>query len=95
MVVLKNKYIFESPAKRGLPAGKRNLALLAKESSGFSGAEIEQAIIAALYRANRQQQQIGLSHMLEQLKTSKPLSVLRSEEITALRRWAKNRTVPV
>jgi len=33
MVVLKNKYIFESPAKRGLPAGKRNLALLAKESS--------------------------------------------------------------
>ena len=81
--------------KRGLQAGKRNLALLAKESSGFSGAEIEQAIIAALYRANRQQQQIGLSHMLEQLKTSKPLSVLRSEEITALRHWAKNRTVPV
>jgi DNA polymerase III delta prime subunit len=81
--------------KRGLQAGKNHLELLAKESNGFSGAEIEQAVIAALYRANRQQQKVGATHILEQLNITKPLSVLRSEEITALRRWAKSRTVPV
>ena len=69
--------------------------ILAKQSEGFSGAEIEQAIIAALYRANRQQQKLGVRHITEQLQTSKPLSILRSEEINALRQWAKSRTVPV
>ncbi len=81
--------------KRGLQSNQRDLNTLAKQSEGFSGAEIEQAIIAALYRANRQQQKLGARHITEQLQTSKPLSILRSEEINALRQWAKSRTVPV
>ncbi|VAW94593.1 ATPase, AAA family [hydrothermal vent metagenome] len=66
----------------------------AQISDGFSGAEIEQAVVAALYDARAKQENLNDSHIIHQVKNSKPLSVVMSERITALRDWASNRTVP-
>ncbi len=81
--------------KRGLSAGDNNLVALTDASVGFSGAEIEQVVISALYSAMTAQQKIGAQHILEQIRNTRPLSVLRNEEIEALRLWARDRTVPV
>ena len=81
--------------KRGLSAEEGNLLTLADASDGFSGAEIEQVIISALYSAKSAQQKIGPAHLMEQIRSTRPLSVLRSEEIEALRLWARDRTIPV
>ena len=81
--------------KRGLAAGEKNLLSLADASDGFSGAEIEQVVISALYSAKTAQQNIGATHILEQIRSTRPLSVLRSEDIEALRLWARGRTIPV
>jgi SpoVK/Ycf46/Vps4 family AAA+-type ATPase len=81
-------------ARRRLDPARYDCKLLAEKSAGFSGAEIEQAIISALYRATSKKELISTGHIIEQLESTKPLAVVKSEEITALRDWAKERTVP-
>lgn len=81
--------------KRGYKPGKFDIQKLVAESVDFCGAEIEQAIIAALYHASMEKEAILTEHIVEQLRSSKPLAVLKGEEITALRTWAKERTIPV
>ncbi len=71
-----------------------DLAELARESDGFSGAEIEQAIVSALYLARAQNQPLANQHLLTELGQTRPLSVVMAEKITALRQWASTRTVP-
>ncbi len=80
---------------RALKPEDFDLKLLAQSSADFSGAEIEQAIISALYRASSEKETITTRHILEQVQSTKPLSALKSEEITSLRSWAKERTIPV
>jgi SpoVK/Ycf46/Vps4 family AAA+-type ATPase len=67
---------------------------LAQASDGFSGAEIEQAVVAALYEAHAQNEPLATRHVLAELKRTRPLSVVRAEELAALREWASERTVP-
>jgi SpoVK/Ycf46/Vps4 family AAA+-type ATPase len=71
-----------------------DLDALAAASEGFSGAEIEQAVVAALYTAFARRAELGTAHILEEIQATKPLSVTRAEEIEALREWAKGRAVP-
>jgi SpoVK/Ycf46/Vps4 family AAA+-type ATPase len=80
--------------KRGLKTEDFDLKEIVDVTVGFSGAEIEQAIISALYRASTEKEGISTKHILEQIKSTKPLSVLKEEEISALRAWAKERTIP-
>ena len=80
--------------KRGLKPEDFDLRQIVDVTVGFSGAEIEQAIIAALYRASTEKEPISTKHIVEQIKSTKPLSVLKEEEISALRDWAKERTIP-
>jgi len=75
------------------PAGF-DLAALAAASDGFSGAEIEQAVVSALYTAFARGAQLSTDLILEELKATKPLSVTRAEHIEELREWARGRTVP-
>lgn len=70
-----------------------DLDLLAEASEGFSGAEIEQAIVSALYTAFSKGTDLTNGLIVEELKATKPLSVTRKEAIAALRRWAQGRTV--
>jgi hypothetical protein len=60
---------------------------------GFSGAEIEQAIVAALYAAHAKKQDLAMTHILDEVEMTKPLSVVMHERIQGLRQWAAGRTV--
>ena len=81
-------------AKRKVECGEFDLAALAQASKGFSGAEIEQGIVAALYSAHAESAPLAQAHVLAELKATKPLSVLMAEKVDALRAWAASRTVP-
>jgi SpoVK/Ycf46/Vps4 family AAA+-type ATPase len=70
-----------------------DLAALAAGSEGFSGAEIEQAIVAALYTAFSAGAELTTAHIAEELRRTRPLSVTRAEAITALRAWAAERAL--
>ena len=80
--------------KRGRDAGAFDLQKLAASSEGFSGAEIEQAIVSGLYTAFSQKQQLATEIILGELRSTQPLSVTRAEDIAALRAWARDRAVP-
>lgn len=70
---------------------------LAQAREGFSGAEIEQGIVAALYAAHSAHAaDAPLSDftLRAELKQARPLSVLMAEQVDALRDWARGRTVP-
>jgi len=80
--------------KRGRDAAGFDVNKLAAASDGFSGAEIEQAIVAGLYTAFNRKQQLSTDVLLEEIHATQPLSVTRAEEITAIREWARSRAVP-
>jgi AAA+ superfamily predicted ATPase len=80
--------------KRGRDPSAFDAGRLAEASEGFSGAEIEQAIVAGLYTAFSQRQQLSTDILLAEIKSTQPLSVTRAEEIASIREWAKNRAVP-
>ena len=70
-----------------------DLPRLAEAAAGFSGAEIEQAIVAALYSAFAEDAEVTTRHILTELATTRPLSVTMAERIRDLRAWAKDRCV--
>jgi adenylate kinase family enzyme len=80
--------------KRGLNPEEFNCQLLSEKAVDFSGAEIEQAVISALYRASSKKEPVSTHHILEQIDLTKPLALLKQEETTSLREWAKERTIP-
>ncbi len=67
--------------------------VLAARSQGFSGAEIEQVVVAARHSALAQRLPMSTEHMLDELGRTQPLSVVLAEKIHGLRRWARERTV--
>ncbi|MGI9287500.1 MAG: AAA family ATPase [Pseudomonadales bacterium] len=69
-------------------------AKLAEYADGFSGAEIEQAVIAALYQCAAASQPLTTEHIVSALGQTVPLSVLMAENLAALRAWAAERAVP-
>lgn len=77
--------------KRGRDASTFDLSKLAAASEGFSGAEIEQAIIAGLYSAFAQKEQLTTEVLLAEIRSTQPLSVTRAEEVQSIRQWAKTR----
>ena len=72
-----------------------DLDKIVSASDGFSGAEIEQAVVAALYRALHQKTPLTTDLLIEELAHTIPLSVTRQEEINALRQTAHGRFVNV
>jgi ATP-dependent 26S proteasome regulatory subunit len=67
---------------------------LAVAAEGFSGAEIEQSIVAAMYEAQARNEALASTHILEEAARTRPLSVVMAEKIAELRAWAAERTVP-
>jgi len=80
--------------KRGRDPREFDLGALAAASEGFSGAEIEQAIIASLYAAFSKKSQLSTEIIKAELGHTVPLSVTRREDIQAIREWARDRAVP-
>lgn len=60
----------------------------------FSGAEIEQALIAAMYEAFAQDREFTQLDIIAAIKSTLPLSQTMVEQVTALRDWAKQRARP-
>src|SRR5208282_1031438 len=75
------------------PAGS-DIAALTSATEGFSGSEIEQAIVSAMYTAHAQGRAATQADLLGEIQQTRPLSVLMAENVTGLREWAANRTVP-
>ncbi len=80
--------------RRQLEPGNFALPALAAASEGFSGAEIEQAVVAGLYAAHAEGKALDTELLMAEIRTSRPLSVLMAEQVQGLRDWARERTVP-
>jgi SpoVK/Ycf46/Vps4 family AAA+-type ATPase len=82
-------------AKRGVDVAEAELRALVHACDGYSGAEIEQAVVSALYVANARGEACAARHVLAEIRATRPLSVVMAERVEALRAWAAERTVPV
>jgi hypothetical protein len=81
-------------ARRGVALDSPTLISLAQACEGFAGAEIEQAVVAALYTANAQHKPPDAAILREEIAATRPLAVVMAEKVEALREWAEGRTVP-
>jgi hypothetical protein len=78
-------------SKRGRDAKNFDLKALVEASTDLSGAEIEEAIISALYDAFYAKQELATEHVLATLSQTVPLAKTMSEKISAQRNWASGR----
>ncbi|MGB7521278.1 MAG: AAA family ATPase, partial [Spirulinaceae cyanobacterium] len=81
-------------SKRRREINRFDLEQLAKVSEGFSGAEIEQGLIAAMYEAFAQDREFTQLDIIATIKATLPLSRTMTEQVTALRDWARQRARP-
>ena len=79
--------------RRTLNADDFALPALAAACDGFSGAEIEQAVVAGLYAAHADERALDTELLMNEIRGSRPLSVLMAEQVNGLRDWARGRTV--
>ena len=80
--------------KRCLEPSAFDLDALANVTDGFSGSEIEQAIVSAMYTAHAQGRRVSQNDLLEEIRQTRPLSVVMAERVGEIRDWASGRTVP-
>ena len=67
---------------------------LSKVCEGFSGAEIEQGLVSAMYEAFAQGREFTQLDIIAAIRSTMPLSKTMSEQVTALRNWARQRARP-
>ncbi len=80
--------------KRRREIARFDLEQLANVCDGYSGAEIEQALIAAMYDAFAQDREFTQLDIIAAIKSTLPLSKTMTEQVTALRDWARQRARP-
>jgi SpoVK/Ycf46/Vps4 family AAA+-type ATPase len=80
--------------RRDRPVQAFDLEALAAATEGFSGAEIEQVVLSALYSAFSLGEDLSDALLIEEARTTRPLSVTMGEKIEELRSWARDRAVP-
>lgn len=78
---------------REVDASDIDLDALAQATRGFSGAEIEQLVVAGLYRAYAKDENLATTHLIHEAKATRPLSVTMAESVESLRQWARVRAV--
>jgi len=80
--------------KRRRDIDRFDLEQLTKVCDGFSGAEIEQGLISAMYEAFAQGREFTQLDIIAAIRATLPLSKTMSEQVTALRDWARQRARP-
>ena len=80
--------------RRGRKPEDFDLRALAAAAEGFSGAEIEQVVVAALYDAFAEGKELEPRHLHRAVAETFPLATTMREDIQKLREWAKTRTRP-
>jgi AAA+ superfamily predicted ATPase len=79
--------------KRGKSPQQFDVARLVTATDHFSGAEIEQVIVAALYTAFSAKTEITTDSLLREVSSTRPLAHTMAERVGWLRDWARERTV--
>jgi len=79
-------------AARGRVLDEESIAQLSRETAGFSGAEIEQAVVAALHAAFASDAELSVEQLTAEVRSTTPLSTTMAERIAELRAWADGRT---
>lgn len=80
--------------KRGYQSAGYQLQSLAAATEGFSGAEIEQLIVSALYSAKDSGRPLTQEILQAEIGLTKTLSTIMAEQVSQLRAWAADRCVP-
>ncbi len=80
--------------KRRQVPSRFDLDALVAATDGYSGAEIEQGILAAMQEAFAIGDTLDTPRLLSQLGASPPLSVQQHERVSAFRAWARSRYAP-
>jgi ATPase family protein associated with various cellular activities (AAA)/AAA+ lid domain-containing protein len=70
-----------------------DLLRLAEETTGFSGSEIEEVVVSALYTAFSTDSPLTTDAVSHEIESTRPLSVTMRERIAAMRQWAQGRAV--
>lgn len=78
--------------RRNQPPETFDLAALAEATPDFSGAEIEQAVVAALFTCFSATKPLTAEAILKEVGTTRPLAVTMAERVTTMREWARERT---
>ena len=79
--------------RRGHDSKAFDLTRLAAVTEGFSGAEIEQVVVSAMYAAFYGDAPLTTELLVSEAHKTRPLSQTRAEYIHNLRHWAQGRTV--
>jgi len=80
-------------SRRDLDPCSFDLPLLAQHCDQFSGAEIEQVVVSAVYAGQAQMREPDQAMLLECIGATAPLAVVMAENLAELRRWAAGRAV--
>jgi hypothetical protein len=80
-------------SRKNIPTSLFNFEPLVKITQGFNGAEIEQGVLAGIFRAFTEGREIEEKDLQVALEAIVPLSQTMMEQIKALERWAHNRAV--
>ena len=82
--------------RRGIDPSSLNIDALGTLSHGFTGAELEQAVVSARYRVRSEQptSDVTDADLSAAITGTFPISVVMAEQINSLREWAVDRTVP-
>jgi len=78
--------------RRGKDPGGFDLPTLVQATEGFGGSEVEQAIVAGLYTAFANRQELTTAVLLDEISRTRPLAQTLGDKIDHLRTWAKERT---
>lgn len=74
---------------------KYDVGALSEAAEGYSGAEIEQAIVSALHDSFFENRELETADVLNSIRESVPLSSTMREKIGGLRQWSQDRARPV
>lgn len=80
-------------SRKNVPANIFDFEPLVKVTQGFNGAEIEQGVTGAVFRAFTEDRKPNQNDLYIALESIVPLSTTMQEQIKALERWAHNRAV--
>jgi len=79
--------------KRDITLEPSEIKHIAEITEGFTGAEIEQVIVSAIYSAKAKENKVTIDIIQQAVSSTVPISITHQESITALRYWAQNRAV--
>lgn len=71
-----------------------DLDVLADASEGFSGAEIEGVVVAALYHAFSARRPLANEILLDEIRATRPLARMRPEAVARIRAWGRDHARP-